>query len=68
MILTNSPELVRQAFGSIYIECLSHSGQTNSVDPDETPQNAASHQGLHCLPFIHQFLLTSQVLLVQQVW
>ena len=23
---------------------------TNSVDPDETPQNAASHQGLCCLP------------------
>ena len=21
----------------------------NSVDPDETPQNAASHLGLHCL-------------------
>ena len=24
---------------------------TNSVDPDEKPQNAASHQGLHYLPF-----------------
>ena len=24
----------------------------NSVDPDETPQNAASHLGLHCLPLI----------------
>ena len=23
-----------------------------TVDPDETPQNAASHQGLHCLPLI----------------
>ena len=23
---------------------------TNSEDPDETPQNATSHQGLHCLP------------------
>ena len=23
---------------------------TNSVNPDETPQNVASHQGLHCLP------------------
>ena len=22
---------------------------TKSVDPDEMPQNAASHQGLHCL-------------------
>ena len=30
----------------------------NSVDPDETPQNAASHQNLHCLPLIQQFLDT----------
>ena len=28
----------------------------NSVDPDETPQNVASHQGLHYLPLIQQFL------------
>ena len=27
----------------------------NSIDPDETPQNAASHLGLHCLPLIQQF-------------
>ena len=27
----------------------------NSVDPDETPLKAASHQGLHCLPPIQQF-------------
>ena len=25
---------------------------TNSEDPDETPQNAASHQGLRCLPLV----------------
>ena len=25
---------------------------TNSVNPDETPRNAASHQDLHCLPLI----------------
>ena len=31
----------------------------NSVDPDETPQNAASHQGLHCLPLNQQFLDTT---------
>ena len=31
----------------------------NSVDPDETPQNAASHQGLHCLPLIQQVLYTT---------
>ena len=28
----------------------------NSIDPNETPQNAASQQGLHCLPLIQQFL------------
>ena len=28
----------------------------NSVDPDETPQNAASRQGLHCLLLIQHFL------------
>ena len=27
----------------------------NSVDPDQTPQNAASDQGPHCLPLIQQF-------------
>ena len=27
-----------------------------TVDPDEMPQNAVSHQGLHCLPLIQQFL------------
>ena len=27
----------------------------NSVDPDQTPQSAASDQGLHCLPIIQQF-------------
>ena len=25
---------------------------TNSEGPDETPQNAASNQGLHCLPLV----------------
>ena len=24
--------------------------ESNSADPDQTPQNAASDQGLHCLP------------------
>ena len=27
----------------------------NSVDPDQMPQNAASEQGLHCLPLIQQY-------------
>ena len=31
----------------------------NSIDPDETPQNAASHLDLHCLPLIQQFLDTT---------
>ena len=30
----------------------------NSVDLDEMLQNVASPQGLHCLPFIQQFLDT----------
>ena len=33
--------------------------RANSVDPDETPQNVVSHQGLHCLPLIQQFLDTT---------
>ena len=28
----------------------------NSVEPDQTPQNAASNQGLHCLHLIKEFL------------
>ena len=28
---------------------------TNSVDPDQTPQNAVSDQGLHCLHLILEF-------------
>ena len=31
----------------------------NSVDTDETPLNAASRQGLHCLPLIKQLLDTT---------
>ena len=34
---------------------------TNSVDPDQTPQNAASDQGLHCLPLTQQFSIHSRV-------
>ena len=32
----------------------------NSVDPDQTPQNAASDQGLRCLSLNQQFLETSK--------
>ena len=31
----------------------------NSVDPDKMPQKMASHQGLHCLLLIQQFLDTT---------
>ena len=34
-------------------------GTRNSVDPDELPQNVASHQGLPCLPLIQLFLDTA---------
>ena len=34
----------------------------NSVDPDQTPQNAASDQGLHCLSLTQQFYKHSQVI------
>ena len=33
--------------------------RANSIDPDEMPQNAASHLGLHCLQLILQFLDTT---------
>ena len=32
----------------------------NSAAPDQTPQNAASDQGLHRLPLIQQFCTRSQ--------
>ena len=33
----------------------------NIVDPDQMPQNAASDQGLHCLPLSQQFYTHSKV-------
>ena len=36
----------------------------NNVDPDETPQNAASHQCMHCLSLIQQLLDTVEQLVV----
>ena len=45
----------------------------NSIDPDQTPQNAAFDKGLHCLPLVQKFLDTppdskkdSQI--IGQVW
>ena len=35
---------------------------TNSIDPGQTPQNAASDQGLHCLQIIQYIYTHSQTL------
>ena len=43
----------------IYHMYLDRQAGTNSLDSDETPRNAASHQSLHCLPLIQQFLDTT---------
>ena len=43
----------------IYSMCSDRQAWENSKDPNETPQSAASHQGLHCLPLIQQFFDTS---------
>ena len=42
----------------IYHKYSDRQAWANSVDPDEMPQNVASHQGLHYLPLIQQFLDT----------
>ena len=44
---------------SIYRIFSDRQAWANSVDPDEKLQNAASHQGLHCLPLIQPFLDTA---------
>ena len=41
-----------------YYKYLDIQACANSVDPDQTPQNAASDQGLHCSPLIKHFLDT----------
>ena len=40
---------------TLFTICMDRQAWENSADPDETPHNAASHQGLHCLPLIQQF-------------
>ena len=42
----------------IYRKYLDRQAWANSVDPDEMPQNAASHQGLLCLRIVQQCLDT----------
>ena len=51
----------------IYCEHLDRHAWTNSADPDEMPQNAASHQGLHYLPLIQQFLGLHYLPPIQQI-
>ena len=53
--------LIRRLFAwyRIYHMYSDRQACANSIDPDETPQNAASHLGLHCLPLIQQFLDTT---------
>ena len=40
----------------IYRKYSDRQSWANNVDLDETPQNVASHQVLHCLPVIQRFL------------
>ena len=52
-IYLKSTDIILPYFYCIYSD---RQAWENSVDPYETPQNVASHQGLHCLPLIKQFL------------
>ena len=51
----------------IYHMYLERQAYANSVDPDEMPQNVASHLDLHCLLLIQQYLDTTlgSIILVQ---
>ena len=42
-----------------YLSYLDRQAWANSVDPEKTLQNAASHQGLPCLPLIQPLLDTT---------
>ena len=59
----SSQELVNIRNKETIIKCYFYESITHlclsSVDPDETLQNTASHQGLHYMPLIQQFLVTS---------
>ena len=43
-------------FALTHLSLASHKWDLDSVDPDQTPQNAASDQGLHCLHLVRKFL------------
>ena len=44
---------------TVFTVCIWTDRSEQTVDPDETPQKAVSHQDLNCLPLIQQFLDTS---------
>ena len=46
-----------------FLNVCGQTGQKNSVDADQRPQNAASDQCLNCLPLTQQFCIHSQILL-----
>ena len=57
--------MISEGFNLIKLPYFTYSERhacANSVDPDQTPQNAASDQGLHCLPPTHQFYIHLQVI------
>ena len=45
----------------VYPKYLDRQASANNADPGQTPQNVAFDQDQHCLPFIQQFLDTSEV-------
>ena len=49
-----------------YLNFSNKQASAYSVDPDQTPQNVTSNQGLHCSPFIQQFQTHEHV--VKQTW
>ena len=58
LVLTSkSFELQQTRFKPIYAQRPIKRTLTNSVDPDQTPQNAASDQDLHCLRLLQTFFL-----------
>ena len=59
IILPVSASFLAYMYVIFYCMYLARQAWANSVDPDETQQNVASHQGLHCLPLIQQFLGTT---------
>ena len=52
--------MMATAYTTVFTICIRTDRPEQTVlDPDETQMNAASHQGLHCLPLIQQCLDTT---------